>query len=369
MRATVPAFGPLPVALARFFRRLAIEFVPPPPSAAATVAAGSALSPEQICLPFKRNLADYLECIARGVDTIFIAGGRGPCRFGLYGTLQREVIGRIAPQVDFCVVDQDRILDIVDRVAARSPVRPSRARILRLMAEGFLVLRLAEENLELAYAAACRATDPAPVWRMFERLERTIARLDDLARLPDLARRVRLAYAGLPRDRAADLRVGLIGEIYLVVERGATGDARRRLAALGCATDPAIRVSEWLLKMAGLDLFARLGARRARRLAAPWLSREVGGKALHSVAAAADYARRGFDGAVHLAPFGCMPEIVARAALERLSRDLAFPILFLGFDEHAADAGLVTRLEAFTDLLRFRRAKRGDPARRTERAA
>lgn len=357
MKATVPAFGPLPVALHRFFRNLGIEFVPPPPVSPRARSAGLSLSPEQICMPFKRNVANYVDCLARGIDTIFIAGGRGPCRFGLYGTLQKTILGRIAPEVDFCVVDQDRLLDIVDRVAARAPARPSRLGILRLMVEGFRILRLAEENLERAYAAAARMNDPAPAWRMHALFERALERIDDLSRLAGWRTRMREAYAGLPRDRAADLRVGVVGEIYLVVEREAAGDVRSRLATLGASTDAAIHVSEWLLRMACLDLFARLPARRARALAKPWLSREVGGKALHSVAAAVDYAKRGFDGVVHLAPFGCMPEQVARAALERVSADLDLPVLFLGFDEHDADAGLLTRLEAFADLLRFRKGK------------
>ena len=67
--------------------------------------------------------------------------------------------------------------------------------------------------------------------------------------------------------------------------------------------------------------------------------------------------RKGIDGMIHLAPFNCTPEIVAASVLPRLASDYDVPLLALSFDEHSGEAGLVTRLEAFVDLLE-RRARR-----------
>jgi predicted nucleotide-binding protein (sugar kinase/HSP70/actin superfamily) len=50
-----------------------------------------------------------------------------------------------------------------------------------------------------------------------------------------------------------------------------------------------------------------------------------------------------------------MPEIVAQSILPRISRELSFPVLTLVFDEHTGKAGVLTRLEAFVDLLRRKR--------------
>jgi predicted nucleotide-binding protein (sugar kinase/HSP70/actin superfamily) len=74
-------------------------------------------------------------------------------------------------------------------------------------------------------------------------------------------------------------------------------------------------------------------------------------------------ARAGFDGLVHLAPFECVPEpalsgaegVMAQNVLRQLQDDI--PILSLSFDEQTARAGLVTRLEAFADLLHARAAR------------
>ncbi|GFP25823.1 hypothetical protein HKBW3S25_01304, partial [Candidatus Hakubella thermalkaliphila] len=58
---------------------------------------------------------------------------------------------------------------------------------------------------------------------------------------------------------------------------------------------------------------------------------------------------------IHLLPFACMPEITARSVLSRVSRDLVLPILSLSLDEQTGKAGIITRLEAFVDLLARRR--------------
>jgi predicted nucleotide-binding protein (sugar kinase/HSP70/actin superfamily) len=55
-----------------------------------------------------------------------------------------------------------------------------------------------------------------------------------------------------------------------------------------------------------------------------------------------------------------MPEIVAQSILPRVSEEEGMPIMSLTIDEHTADAGLDTRLEAFCDLLAERSGKRLD---------
>ena len=65
-------------------------------------------------------------------------------------------------------------------------------------------------------------------------------------------------------------------------------------------------------------------------------------------------AKEGYDGVVHIAPTGCMPEISVRPILRKVSQDLKIPVLELSFDEHSSHVGVVTRLEAFVDILRDR---------------
>jgi benzoyl-CoA reductase/2-hydroxyglutaryl-CoA dehydratase subunit BcrC/BadD/HgdB len=65
------------------------------------------------------------------------------------------------------------------------------------------------------------------------------------------------------------------------------------------------------------------------------------------------------DGLIHVAPFNCTPEIVAQSALVALQREKGVPVLNLSFDEQTARAGMLTRIEAFVDMVWTRKRRVG----------
>jgi len=63
------------------------------------------------------------------------------------------------------------------------------------------------------------------------------------------------------------------------------------------------------------------------------------------------------DGVVTLTSFGCGPDSIMIERITRYAKRLNKPLLNLTVDEHTGEAGFITRLEAFTDmLLRRKRA-------------
>ncbi len=63
------------------------------------------------------------------------------------------------------------------------------------------------------------------------------------------------------------------------------------------------------------------------------------------------------DGIVHLVSFGCGPDSLVGEMVQRETlRRGGMPFLLLTIDEHSGEAGLLTRLEAFVDMIRRRRA-------------
>lgn len=359
MKATVPAFGVLSIPLTWIFRQLQIDYLVPPPPGRLSRDRALAASPETICLPCKLNLANYLDAAKSGADTVFIAGGRGPCRFGLYGAMQRDLLKRLDPAFQLITVDQDHPGAFLQRVCESSPRRPGRWQLAWWIYRAFPMLRAAERIREWTLQAAVASGESQKIFAVGERWERALTQLDDPAGVPVLLADARREFSNLTDRRQADLKIGICGEIYMIVEPTANGFLRGRLARLGALTVPAVHVSEWIKLRVGLDFLNRLPKRSARRLARPWMSREIGGEALHTVASVARWSAEGFDGAIHIAPFGCMPESVAGTILKRMSRELSFPLLTLSYDEHTGEAGLDTRLEAFVDMLKWKKRKRG----------
>jgi len=66
--------------------------------------------------------------------------------------------------------------------------------------------------------------------------------------------------------------------------------------------------------------------------------------------------RKKVDGIIHVASFGCGPDSLVGELIEkRTKRDYNIPFLYLNLDEHAAETGFNTRLEAFLDVLEGRK--------------
>ena len=87
----------------------------------------------------------------------------------------------------------------------------------------------------------------------------------------------------------------------------------------------------------------------------PYLRFDPGAEGAFSVYHTLRLIDEGFDGMIHVKPFGCMPEVTAMSALQRISRERTFPVLFMSYDVQTSTTGVLTRLEAFCDMLAMRR--------------
>ncbi|MEK6682844.1 MAG: hypothetical protein AABY79_12880 [Nitrospirota bacterium] len=64
------------------------------------------------------------------------------------------------------------------------------------------------------------------------------------------------------------------------------------------------------------------------------------------------------DGIIFIGAFQCGPDSLLKTLIEReAQRNSRTPLLTLSFDEHSGEAGLITRLEAFLDMLAIRKRR------------
>jgi predicted nucleotide-binding protein (sugar kinase/HSP70/actin superfamily) len=66
------------------------------------------------------------------------------------------------------------------------------------------------------------------------------------------------------------------------------------------------------------------------------------------------YLEKKVDGIVNLSVFGCGPDSMMVSFVERRAKELKIPLLHLSLDEHATDGALLTRLEAFLDMIKWK---------------
>ncbi|NPV26266.1 MAG: hypothetical protein HPY81_02170 [Firmicutes bacterium] len=100
------------------------------------------------------------------------------------------------------------------------------------------------------------------------------------------------------------------------------------------------------------DIIEQESARLRKRMF--WtLGKKMIGGAFHFLKAA------DIHGIIHLTCFGCGPDSLVGELVERhAAREGKMPFMLLTFDEHTGEAGTVTRIEAFIDMIKRRVAQR-----------
>ena len=63
------------------------------------------------------------------------------------------------------------------------------------------------------------------------------------------------------------------------------------------------------------------------------------------------------DGIIHVTAFGCGPDSIVGKLIELEAKQSGMPYVLISLDEHTGEAGVLTRLEAFVDMLRYRRGE------------
>lgn len=356
-RVSFPHMGPSHIAFSMLIEELGHEPVKPPAPSKKTLTYGTKYAPEFACLPFKVLMGTYLEAVEQGADTIVSSGGVGPCRAGYYGEMHGRILEDLGYDIDMIIFDPPLrgIRDFLGKVK-RLKGKTSWLKTIDIVKRSWKKL-IALDDLEIKanitrpYQLKPRATDRA--------LEKGFSYLDEARSFDEIeeARREALKELDevktLPRPKFP-YKVGLIGEIYVVLEPYVNADVERILGEYGMEVDRSIYLTNWTRDNAMKD-----GEKDIREIAKPYLDQLVGGHGVNSIGETIKYAQNGFDGVVHLAPFTCIPEIVAKSIIPKLSKDYDIPVMTLFLDEQTGQAGINTRLEAFVDLIKKKRDERG----------
>ncbi len=325
-----------------------------PPITRRTLEIGSKHSPEFVCVPFKYNLGNFIESLEAGANILIQAGGG--CRFGYYGEIQRTILEDLGYDFDFVQLTTTLEAKDIAKFLYRNGVKVPRKEVARIVDLSWKKLNAFDDVEDRVRKRVGFETQPGTHEKVLVRFRDAVAvatTVDEIRELHDAAV---AELEMLPIDRPENpLRVGVVGELYVLMEPFSNMQVEKELAQARTSRSTGSSTSSELIDHA-MGGRANLDARVAA--AAPYLTYHVGADGTDSVAKTLELMNAGFDGIVHLKPFGCMPEVTAMSALQRISRDHTFPILFMSYDAQTSETGVLTRIEAFTDMLAMRRKER-----------
>ena len=366
------------------------------------LALGKEFTSGKECFPCQITLGDILHHLKREKERMgsafsparyvyFLPDSEGPCRFGMYGKMQRLVLDGFEEFKDIPLA----ALSTSDSYGAGDILPPEGARRFRRL--GYVATILADvldrvtwrvrpyerrkgitdEFLETAVAAMASLVEAVGANLEFSKL---YALLEDIAST---------ARSFLDPRKPRRPRIGVIGEIYLRSHPESNQDLLRRLEEFGGEVVDA-SVGEWVNYVSydrarklrrRLDLARVSGDRGAWwKLSRRWVAREIekgyqawrqgqvyrtalgrldiradhdiasikrrldrdgifsfdiGTEACLSIGGALAYAEEGFNGIVNVFPFTCMPSTICSAIVKPILHRLEVPYLDAPYDEGA----------------------------------
>ncbi|MDW7738434.1 MAG: CoA protein activase [Bacillota bacterium] len=320
-----------------------------------TLALGAKYSPEFACIPFKIVLGTYIECLQRGADTLASGGGYGPCRAGLYGELHHRILRDIGYDPDFIFFWPPlRKPGHFIRQLKKLKGSHSWAYLWRTIKRAYTKLSVIDDLEMTTQSVRARECTHGTTSKAFNKALDMVREAKTYPEIVEAGAEAGKLLKQVPHDESKQpLKVGIIGEIYVQLEPFANFYLEEQLGHMGVE----VRRSIYLTSYTKHDVLSTKGDMGSRRLAMPYLGQKIGGHGQNSVGDIIRYSKIGYDGVVQLAPFSCIPEIVAKSLVPHLTKEYGIPVLTLFIDEQTGAAGVQTRLEAFVDLMEQRRSR------------
>jgi len=361
MKVTMPNLGNLTsIAGKALLSNLGHEVILPPPNTKRTLDLGVRYAPEYCCLPLKIVLGNFIEALERGAETIIMVGGWGPCRFGYYAEIQRIILKSLGYKFEMISVEAPRgnllqMLNYINRLRNKKSFPSFMGAFKLAWAKVVAIEELEKEALKARPRENIRRETSKILKKGLSLIDNTNS-IEEIEKIKQkiLSDYNRIIKANKNKDL---IKIKLVGEFYVALEPFVNHHIEEKLGYLGVEVERGVSVVPWISSF--LKFFRDNKLQDIIENAAePYLPQSVGGEGQSTIGHIVLASEKGMDGAIQVIPFTCMPEIVAETISKKVSEDLDFPVLTLIYDEQTGEEGLVTRLDAFVDLLEMKKIKR-----------
>jgi len=300
-----------------FFTKLGFEIILSSPTTKKTLVEGASLVVTETCLPIKVYVGHVLNLIEKGVKNIFTPS-----------------IQSVAPKIYNC----SKIRGLPDLI--RNVVKGDYNLIEATLDKSeknlglFEFLKQAVEPFGISDEAQIRAALRAGfvLHNNFKVMMQHNLTFEEALKN---AKEGKVVISS-SKDEDKGINVALVAHGYNIYDKRVCMDVFKKLRNLGVNVKSALQLTDEELKDGINTLEAELY----------WANQlEVTGAAGHYLKSDS------IDGIITITAFGCGPDSLMIEDIKRKAKNFNKPLLNLTIDEHTGEAGFVTRLEAFCDML------------------
>ena len=361
MKLALPRMGNIEVINNTIITDMGHELIESPPNSKRTLDLGVRYAPEYCCLPLKIVLGNFIEALELGAEGLIMAGGWGPCRFGYYGQVQRDILLDLGYDFKMILVEipkgnWNKLWENLNILRNGKPWSYF-IKQYRLAWQKILLMEKLESKVLSIRPREKERGDSSKV--LVESMNR-IKKAKDRKLLKEIEKETLQRFNDIADWQKKNLiRIALVGEFYVSLEPFSNHHLEEKLGYLGVEVVRKNTIEAWIGPITRLKIFGDSfkEEKDIEDAAHQYLAHSVGGEGQITVGNVVLAHEEGLDGAIQVIPFTCMPEIVAETILKKVSEDLNFPTLTLIYDEQTGEEGFNTRIEAFIDLLKKRRKR------------
>lgn len=357
MKLTFPHMGNTYITAKAMLDDLGVQYIIPPFNNKKALEIGTKYAPELACLPLKINIGNFIQAYDKGADTIFITGGCGPCRFGYYCEMHREILKDIGYEMEVVTMEwpDDGLKELLRRIK-KIAGSLNVYKLTKAIKNAAQIAKQVDDLERLSFKIRPIEIDRGSTDKIYKRFQNQAMFVNGSLKLKELIRNTKIELMGVETDEnIRPLRVGIIGEIFSTNDPYTNLNIESKLGNMGIEVDRSVTISGWIFEHILKKALHLPRDVRYREAARPYLGAMIGGHAQENVGNAVLYAQEGYDGIIQIYPLTCMPEIVNESILPAIEKDFNIPILTLIVDELTGETGYLTRIEAFIDLLKKRR--------------
>lgn len=314
-----------------------------------TIELGTKYSPEFVCTPFKYTLGTFIEALESGANILLQAGGG--CRYGYYSELQEKILKDLGYDFTYINLVSKGHTDVTKIYHQMKQISPN-FKIIKGLYYAYITKNMIKymdkiedyirhfigfedekgsfESLEQEMLQAfSKVKNPVSLYIKYKKYKRIFKKIK----------------VTIPKNL---MRVGIIGELYTIMEPFANYNLERELASYGISVTRYTNVNYLLFEK-------KNKIKKYLKYAREYVTYKMGADAADNIARTKYLCEHKYDGIIHIKSSFCTPEIGAMPIINKICKEYNVPVLFFSFDAATSEVGIKTRIEAFYDMLEMRR--------------
>lgn len=357
-----PRMGNIHIPISSVLYGMGAEIILPPANNLETLTLGTRHSPEVMCLPYKINLGNYMQALDRGANTLLMFGSPGSCRLGTYAVQAEAKLKDLGYDFEMVVFNlyKGGAVELLKKFARATGSRDFLGGIggLKVALAKFSALDVIEKELLYLRPREINSGEAEEVYLKGVMMLEVAQSCEEVKKSVN---HIMAEYKKIIVNKSKEiLKISLTGEFFVLLDPFINMGIEKILGNLGVEVQREVMLSEWINQSLTPKWLRNDETRKekAKKSAGKYFTRVVGGECLESIGDAVNAAETDIDGVIHMGPFNCIPEIISQSILPHISRNEKISVISLFIDEHSGKAGIITRIEAFVDLIRRNRYKK-----------